>query len=131
MKMKSSIILCFLLVYAACIPPGHSHDEGFSETEDGLALQTLAKNGQKIPGVCYICKLIMRKVSLHKGSQVVIERALHTVCNSVFFLVRGVCRGVVSKYFKSLVQELMTHDGPRRACKKIHLCWWSPLQGRV
>ncbi|KAG5856128.1 uncharacterized protein LOC118220325 isoform X1 [Anguilla anguilla] len=133
MKMKPSIILCFLLVHAASIPSGHSHDEGFSETEDGLALQTLVKNGQKIPGVCYLCKLIMRKVkaSVTNGSKAAIESALHNVCNTMNFFVRSICKGVVSKYFMQLVDELMTPDGPRQACKKIHLCWWSPLQGRV
>ncbi|KAG5856126.1 hypothetical protein ANANG_G00004710 [Anguilla anguilla] len=75
----------------------------------------------------------MRKVkaSVPNGSKAVIESALHKVCNTMNFFVRGICRRVVSKYFMPLVDELMTRDGPRRACKKIHLCWWSPLQGRV
>ncbi|XP_035260071.1 pulmonary surfactant-associated protein B-like isoform X2 [Anguilla anguilla] len=125
MKMKSPIILCFLLVYAACIPPGHSHDEGFSETEDGLALQTLVKNRQKIPGVCYICKFIIRQVqaAVPNGTKAVIENELHNVCNQMNFFVRGICKGLVSKYFMQLVDELMAHKGAHLACKIIQLCW--------
>ncbi|XP_064168974.1 antimicrobial peptide NK-lysin-like [Anguilla rostrata] len=124
MKMKSPIILCFLLAYAACAQSGHFHGEGFSETEDDLALQTEMERTQKIPGTCFICKRIVEKVkrtiSNDASKQEIVEK-LHRVCE-ILPVIKASCKRLVSKYIDKLATELAAGDDVRTACVKIKLC---------
>ncbi|RXN12164.1 antimicrobial peptide NK-lysin-like protein [Labeo rohita] len=46
---------------------------------------------------------------------------LNNICDQ-FKPVRGPCKGIVEKHLGNLISELMTNDGPKAACIKIHAC---------
>ncbi|KAJ8289353.1 hypothetical protein GJAV_G00000330 [Gymnothorax javanicus] len=115
MKMKCSIIFCFLLACAAvCAQSGFLGTEYDQHNQD-----------ETIFGGCLICKKIVTKVrkTLNDNDTVaVIEEKLHSVCEKFPFFMKRTCKKLVSKFSSKLAEELSSEDGPEKACIKLHLC---------
>ncbi|RXN08548.1 antimicrobial peptide NK-lysin-like protein [Labeo rohita] len=52
---------------------------------------------------------------------------LNNICDQ-FKPLRGPCKGIVEKHLGNLISELMTNDGPKAACIKIHACKKGEIQ---
>ncbi|KAJ8289354.1 hypothetical protein GJAV_G00000340 [Gymnothorax javanicus] len=114
MKMKCSIIFCFLLACAAVCA-----QSGFLGTE-----YDQPKQDETISMRCLLCKKIMKKVKKtmnDKDTVAVIKEKLHRVCAK---LPKGkeTCENLVNKFSSKVAKELSSEDGPKRACIKLHLC---------
>ncbi|KAJ8398161.1 hypothetical protein AAFF_G00430050 [Aldrovandia affinis] len=118
--MRSTFILCFLLVCTALAQGGHFHELGSLDTGDDMEAVTV----RLLPGSCYVCKRVIEKVkkSLHdKASKEEIIKKLHNVCNKLG-PVKSLCNKLVNKNLNKLAAELSSDDSPRQACVNMKLC---------
>ncbi|KAI1895049.1 hypothetical protein AGOR_G00102270 [Albula goreensis] len=127
--MASTIAVCLALTCLVLAAGGSYHDERFFDTEDETVddvandMGTVSK--EQIPGFCWACKRIMRRVKRllpANATQDQICEKLHHVCNRLPRFIRRTCTKVVSRYLSKLAAELATNDGARAACTKIRLC---------
>ncbi|XP_048831587.1 antimicrobial peptide NK-lysin-like isoform X3 [Brienomyrus brachyistius] len=95
----------------------------FNETgEDLQELEALLE--EELPGVCWACKWIVRKVRRLIGDNKTPENVkdvLSQVCDKIGFL-RSMCKRFISKVSDMLVEELSTTDNPRQACMNLKAC---------
>ncbi|XP_060789076.1 antimicrobial peptide NK-lysin-like [Neoarius graeffei] len=79
---------------------------------------------EQLPGVCWACKWVMRKLKKQLGNKADVattKEKLTQVCDSIGFL-RSLCKKMIRKYLDVLVEELSTSDGPETACVNIGVC---------
>uniref|UniRef100_A0A672P390 Antimicrobial peptide NK-lysin-like n=2 Tax=Sinocyclocheilus grahami TaxID=75366 RepID=A0A672P390_SINGR len=73
---------------------------------------------------CSMCKSIMKRVKKTISSNATpdeIKTKLNNACEKIRLL-KVQCKHFVQKYLHYLIDELMTDDGPKTICTKIHIC---------
>ncbi|XP_034164192.1 antimicrobial peptide NK-lysin isoform X2 [Pangasianodon hypophthalmus] len=79
---------------------------------------------EQLPGVCWICKWVMKKVKKHLGNREnaeQIKEKLKRGCDKIGFL-KDQCKKIVDKNIDILVEELSTDDDPKTICANIGVC---------
>nr|ABC17997.1 NK-lysin type 3 [Ictalurus punctatus] len=79
---------------------------------------------EQIPGLCWICKRLMKKVKKHLGNHENAEKIkekLRRGCDKLP-AVKDLCKKMVNKNIDLLVEELSTDDDPKAICAKAGLC---------
>ncbi|XP_043118362.1 antimicrobial peptide NK-lysin-like [Puntigrus tetrazona] len=120
--MLRNILLVGFLVSAVCAAHWEIREVDSAEDQDeGISADVTPK--QQI-GVCSICKSVMKAVKKKLSANADAEEVktkLNNTCEKMKLL-SGPCKKLVKKYLHSIVDELMTDDGPKTICTKIHVC---------
>ncbi|XP_041702817.1 saposin-C [Coregonus clupeaformis] len=77
-----------------------------------------------LPGTCYVCKLIIKKVKAKlngDNNKDDTAAALDSICGSLRML-KGICKKLVNKYKVKLIDALVGDVDARDACKTLKLC---------
>ncbi|XP_016347783.1 antimicrobial peptide NK-lysin-like [Sinocyclocheilus anshuiensis] len=121
--MLRNIFLVSLLVYAVCAVHWEIREVDSAEDQDEeiFADDEMMKQSSV---ECSICKSIMKRVKMTISSNATpdeIKTKLNNTCEKIRLL-RVQCKHFVQKYLHDLIDELMTDDGPKTICTKIHIC---------
>eukprot|EP00703_Trepomonas_sp_PC1_P005483 JAP91123.1 Saposin-like type B domin-containing protein [Trepomonas sp. PC1] len=76
-------------------------------------------------GVCKVCKLVigaMRKYLNKDSTREQVVRLLSKVCNILPFYVAPVCKKIISKGARKLVDWIVEHHTTDGACKSVGAC---------
>nr|XP_055028869.1 uncharacterized protein LOC129417986 isoform X1 [Misgurnus anguillicaudatus] len=123
--MLRFIVLVTLLVSSVCAFQREIHNSSFTEKEiEEISAEFLAKTSHGFPGMCWACKWAMGKIKKHISvttNKEAIKAMLGNVCNEIGFL-KFLCRGLVSRYMGTLIEELSTTDNPATICSHIGVC---------
>ncbi|XP_053093650.1 antimicrobial peptide NK-lysin-like [Pangasianodon hypophthalmus] len=79
---------------------------------------------EQLPGVCWICKWVMKKVKKHLGNREnaeQIKEKLKRGCDKIGLL-KDRCKKIVDKNIDILVEELSTDDDPKTMCANAGIC---------
>ncbi|XP_039537775.1 NK-lysin tandem duplicate 2 [Pimephales promelas] len=124
--MLRNVFLVSLLIYAVCADHWEDREVGSAEEEleelEEILLDGVMK--EQIFTRCSICKYIMKRVKKKistKASPDAIKDKLNNTCEKAGPL-KSKCKHFVEKYLKTLIDELMTDDGPKTICVKVHAC---------
>ncbi|KAI5102395.1 hypothetical protein C0J45_7747, partial [Silurus meridionalis] len=128
------MLMFYLLWFSACAMHLEYLKVDSEELHDGTLVSTsnvyvgqdedLLMPEEQIPGVCSICKRIMKKVKHHLGNHENAEKIKEKLMNLCDKLgpVKNICRKMVTKNIDMLVEELSTDDDPKTICAKAGLC---------
>ncbi|XP_077095048.1 NK-lysin tandem duplicate 2 [Siphateles boraxobius] len=121
--MFRNVFLVSLLIYAVCAVHWEIREVGSAEEElEEIIAERLTK--QEIFTRCSICKYIMKRVKKRISSKATpdeIKNKLNNTCEKAGPL-KSKCKQFVTKYLSTLIDELMTDDGPKTICAKVHAC---------
>ncbi|KAK9959663.1 hypothetical protein ABG768_009771 [Culter alburnus] len=120
--MLRNVFLVSLLIYAVCA--AHWEIREVDSAEDELEEILADMTEQQIFDKCSICKYIMKKVKKRISSKATpdeIKTKLNNTCEKAGPL-KSKCKHFVEKYLSTLIDELMTDDGPKTICTKVHAC---------
>uniref|UniRef100_A0A8C7Z649 Saposin B-type domain-containing protein n=1 Tax=Oryzias sinensis TaxID=183150 RepID=A0A8C7Z649_9TELE len=79
---------------------------------------------QKLPGMCWGCKWMLKKVKAALGNTTKVEKIksqLSKVCDKIGLL-RSQCKKFVAKNVDVLTEELTTTDDVRTICVNVRAC---------
>ncbi|XP_073682550.1 antimicrobial peptide NK-lysin-like [Garra rufa] len=122
--MLRNILLVSLLAYAVCAAHWEIREVDSAEDEDEEFSADVEMMKPQSSIGCSICKSIMNKVKKRISSNATpdeIKTKLNNTCEKIRLL-RAQCKRFVQKYLHTLVDELMTDDGPKAICAKIRIC---------
>ncbi|XP_048046947.1 NK-lysin tandem duplicate 2 [Megalobrama amblycephala] len=120
--MLRNVFLVSLLIYAVCA--AHWEIREVDSAEDELEEILADMTEQQIFDKCAICKYIMKKVKKRIPSNATpdeIKTKLNNTCEKARLL-KSKCKHFVEKYLSTLIDELMTDDGPKTICIKLNAC---------
>ncbi|KAL1257526.1 hypothetical protein QQF64_010770 [Cirrhinus molitorella] len=124
--MLRNIFLVSLLVYAVCAAHWEIREvDSSAEDEDEEISADVVKQQSSIQ--CSACKSLLKTVKKKISSNASpdeIKTKLNNTCEKM--PLRAKCKHFVQKYLHSLIDELMTDDGPKTICTKIHICKSKP-----
>ncbi|KAI4889194.1 hypothetical protein NFI96_012967, partial [Prochilodus magdalenae] len=86
--------------------------------------EELPMPGAELPGKCWACKWVVKKVKKHLGDKAKAEEIrgkLHKVCDSIGLL-KDLCKKMISKSIDVLTEELSTSDDPQTICSNTGYC---------
>ncbi|KAA0710864.1 hypothetical protein E1301_Tti003028 [Triplophysa tibetana] len=125
--MLRMIALVTLLVHTVCALQYEMYriplDKALNEIEESSG-EMMAKASQGLPGKCWACKWIMKKLKRRistGATQDEIKKKLLSVCDEIGFL-KSICKGLVSQYVGTLVEEISTTDNPATICINVGVC---------
>ncbi|KAI7804960.1 antimicrobial peptide NK-lysin-like [Triplophysa rosa] len=125
--MLRMIALVTLLVHSVCAFQYEMYriplDKDLIEIEESSG-EMMAKTNQELPGKCWACKWIMKKLKKRisaGATQDDIKKKLSNVCDEIGFL-KSICKGLVNQYVGTLVEELSTTDNPATICMNVGIC---------
>ncbi|CAM4649096.1 unnamed protein product [Leuciscus chuanchicus] len=121
--MLRNVFLVSLLIYAVFAAHWEIREEGSAEEDLEEIIAESLKEQQASP-VCSICKYIMKKVKKRISSKATpdeIKSKLNNTCEKAGPL-KSRCKKFVAKHLSTLIDELMTDDGPKTICAKVHAC---------
>ncbi|RXN19287.1 antimicrobial peptide NK-lysin-like protein [Labeo rohita] len=120
--MLRNIFLVSLLVYAVCAAHWEIREVDSAEDQnEDMCADDMMKE-QKV--LCSACKTIIKMVKEKIPSNATpedIKTKLNNICEKMKLLKRK-CMDLVQKHLHGLIDELMTDDGPKAICTKIHVC---------
>ncbi|XP_065105096.1 antimicrobial peptide NK-lysin-like [Paramisgurnus dabryanus] len=123
--MLRFIVLVTLLVSSVCALQREMDNDVLTEKElEEIYAEFLAKTGHKLPGMCWACKWAMGKIKKHVSvttNQGDIRKMLNKVCDDIGFL-KFLCKGIVSRFLGTLIEEISTTDDPATICSNIGVC---------
>ncbi|XP_067310775.1 antimicrobial peptide NK-lysin-like [Pseudorasbora parva] len=121
--MLRNVFLVSLLIYAVCAVHLEIRDVDSAEEElEEIPADSMTK--QQILNKCSICKNIMKAVKKKLSPNATpdeIKNKLNNTCEKARML-KSKCKNFVEKYLKTLIDELMTDDGPNTICTKVKAC---------
>ncbi|XP_056333398.1 NK-lysin tandem duplicate 1 [Danio aesculapii] len=125
--MLRNIFLVSLFIYAVSaahweIREVDSAEDELEETPDDNMVK------QKFPGMCSLCKYVMKHVKARISTDSTpdeIKNMLMNLCENAWLL-KGQCEKFVKNHIHTLIDELMTHDGPNTICAKVLVCKFGP-----
>ncbi|XP_056623085.1 antimicrobial peptide NK-lysin-like [Triplophysa dalaica] len=120
--MLRNVFLVTLVMCSVCAVHWEIREVESSEDVDVMPADKMTK--QKLPGVCWACNWVMRKVKkmiTPNSTKEEIEKDLHAVCEKIGFL-KSLCKSFVKKYLGTLVEDLSTTDGPKTICVNVGVC---------
>ncbi|TRY91790.1 hypothetical protein DNTS_021913 [Danionella cerebrum] len=122
--MLRNIFLLSLLVHAVCSTHWEVREVDSAEDE----LEEIPNHGtanEKALFICSTCQNLLKSVKSHLSNISTpdgIKGKLIEGCNLLNFFVRIICKQFVVAHLHTLVDELMTNDGPRTICAKAGAC---------
>ncbi|XP_052435848.1 prosaposin isoform X3 [Carassius gibelio] len=121
--MLRNIFLVSLLIYAVCAAHLEIREVDSAEDQDEeISADGMQKQQAFI--ICGICKGIMKAVKKKLPANATAEEIktkLENLCDNLIWG-SGRCKELVKTYLHSIIDELMTKDGPNTICKKINVC---------
>ncbi|TRY56608.1 hypothetical protein DNTS_003517 [Danionella cerebrum] len=121
--MLRNIFLLSLLVHAVCST--HWEVREVDSAEDELEeIPDYGTANEKALSICSICQKILNSVKKKVSCNTTpdsIKGKLIEGCNKLF-IGKTLCKKFVMKHLHTLVDELMTNDGPRTICAKAGAC---------
>ncbi|KAG7465956.1 hypothetical protein MATL_G00159620 [Megalops atlanticus] len=137
-KMYLFMVIGYYLVYSAFgehipdagedFPSFDLDDSAFDiDLNEVLHFDPMILNStQEIPGVCFVCKKVVRFVLRRipfRPSKRQVRNALYTACRRVRVPHR-LCWRIVNGYIGRLVRKIVSLHAAGAVCRALRLCWW-------
>ncbi|KAK3563639.1 hypothetical protein QTP86_031878 [Hemibagrus guttatus] len=86
--------------------------------------EDLPVHEEQIPGVCFLCKQVVKKVKKHLGNHENANKIKEKLKRGCDYLPVGkdICKKMVNNHIDILVEELSTDDDPKTVCVKAGIC---------
>ncbi|KAG7465958.1 hypothetical protein MATL_G00159650 [Megalops atlanticus] len=125
------ILICALLASTTVVYCWEHHemfieDEDNEGTDNELEVQSGAEARAQLPGVCWACKWIVKRMkksfAITKGTTPEeVKNKLLGMCDRIGFL-KSLCRRFLGKVADKLAEELSTTDDVATICANVHAC---------
>ncbi|KAJ7989209.1 hypothetical protein DPEC_G00317130 [Dallia pectoralis] len=119
------LLLCTVFSQASPSPGGGRLMKVEEDSDEVVSSYIDPRNDVAIPGACYLCKSIVTKAEAQlKGDRVKehVANTLHSICGTMSWFLRHVCRRVVSTFNDKLIDAIARNLDARGVCKSLNLC---------